>query len=812
VITCDGRSALPSLAAYSDVSEHVEPLIRSKALRLYEDLFLACSECPDRFPFNIAMGLHDLYVSIFRALAETASDPGESSELGKLLADLRSQRNLWLLLHIMDNADCEARRTVSQKRMSPMCTRRERPAAIDQLSRQISIDGSGFLPNPLETLPMVTSCRRVLEWLERTSALDLDSSMGAHYAALAELGSLWDPSYRWGLSLTNGTAFDMDAPFRGDLRLADEDLEADERICRACFGLLRCGRLEHALELLRRTGQHWRAALFQGGHSAALEAADGSEGSHWILWRKMARDISKLDVQNFWERSILCLLSGGAVPVSLLDAPSMEDRLWVRLWSLLDEFIGSRLAILLRASTNQSTYLESQMPSSITSSEETIFSTASDIPNESLFKAIKESGTRADSSRAAQLFAILPLIVDPSTRSQEEILRTLLKNARDTSESPSDFLDDSSDEGIVSDLSHFSLCIATHLHWYLTASKSDGCCSETHLLGDLLLCAFIQRLREFSGKCESFLDLLARYTLAISAKELRIRAVIRLLWNSPIAEIRDIISAVDEVSRSNEEAEIFADIVLEFWSFAWTHVREQLRSGVGSVDEKDLHRLEYCLDLLKELGDNFASVHASSLMQVIREFYSKDQISATKSMIRRERESGHPNIRLQEDAEWQCWCALLETEDLYLQWTDYMFDRGPTRRPRRPQSDDISELESYEISLREWLKGVDDLALQALHSCLNLLQAIAYLIHDRNLESSSSDLSFCVRIWCSNLLSNVYEISQNPTACRVLPRRADVFVDLMSFIPPETLRLLTQRLGHAWTVVRTRKELSMYDQ
>jgi hypothetical protein len=191
VITCDGRSALPSLAAYSDVSEHVEPLIRSKALRLYEDLFLPCSECPDRFPFNIAMGLHDLYVSIFRALAETASDPGDSSELGKLLADLRSQRNLWLLLHIMDNADCEARRTVSQKRMSPMCTRRERPAAIDQLSRQISIDGSGFLPNPLETL---TSCRRVLEWLERTSALDLDSSMGAHYAALAELGSLWDPS------------------------------------------------------------------------------------------------------------------------------------------------------------------------------------------------------------------------------------------------------------------------------------------------------------------------------------------------------------------------------------------------------------------------------------------------------------------------------------------------------------------------------------------------------------------------------------------------------------------------------------------
>jgi hypothetical protein len=132
------------------------------------------------------------------------------------------------------------------------------------------------------------------------------------------------------------------------------------------------------------------------------------------------------------------------VPVSLLDAPSMEDRLWVRLWSLLDEFIVSRLAILLRASTNQSTYLESQKPSSITSSEETIFSTASDIPNESLFKAIKESGTRADSSRAAQLFAILPLIVDPSTRSQEEILRTLLKNARDTSESPSDFPDDSS--------------------------------------------------------------------------------------------------------------------------------------------------------------------------------------------------------------------------------------------------------------------------------------------------------------------------------------------------------------------------------
>ncbi|KAF6001899.1 hypothetical protein F1559_001063 [Cyanidiococcus yangmingshanensis] len=754
------------------------------------------------------MGLHDLYVSACKVCDDSARTPTGFDDVRGLLDELRTQRNLWLLIHILD----QEKRTgyfsdhtvKSQKETSSEI----RPAALDQLSRIFSDDGSGLLPKSIAGLPGVMVCRTMLEWLERAAALELDASIGDNSNAILELGSLWDPSYRWGLSLDHGLLFDIDAALRGDLQLVDEDAKADERLCRACFCLIRCGRLERASELLRDAGQYWRAALILAGRSATLASSDGARGSHWLLWRFLAREISRYDGLNFWEKAILCLLSGGPLPQHLTDSPLLEDRLWAQFWGLLDAYLENRTLCHFRDSADRSIYLPDGLLLEMGECADAQTQCPIDIPEKRIMEVFEccLAGLHPKDNR--QPMCILPLLFGGYPRNHGEILRVLSNHMKENLENHPNMSDGSSVSYDNDDYPQLLLSFAVHLHWYLRTQQSSQSLEEGSSTGDSLLTSYILLLRNRVQDRKLLYDLVAHYIGCLSNREMRIRTCVEFAYASPPSDLGTIVSAVTKVSETIGELDLLKDIAVEFWHFTWSTAQRRMTLRLGEFSEQDLSRIEGCLSLLKEHRSGSGEIYAACCREAVRRLYLDNLAEYARTIVLFERNSDQPCTELTQESEWRCWCSYFDVERKYMDWCDYVYDRGSKLRPQKPDGLGVAELEAHASALRKWLEGLDTLASSTILSCLNFLNEVRNFIQERELEPNSSEEALCVRLWCTRVFAYVHEMIEHQPACKAVLDLVDVFADLATFMESHILSSLVRDLSDTWTQSKTLKTMS----
>jgi hypothetical protein len=788
--------------AVSD-GELLAKLVATKVRNVYEDLFLSCFDRPDSFPLSAAIGLHDLFVTVYKFSVEGSGIPSNSDNNRNLLSELRAQRNFWLLLHILHQERKESVLSLEEVEFSSFSRKSVEPVAFDQLSRYFSDDGSGILPASIECLPGVKVCRRLLEWLERAAALDLDASIGSNFDAVLELGSLWDPSYRWGLSHARGSLFDLDAPLRGDLQLSDEDCKADERICRACFCLIRCGRLDRALEVLREAGQHWRAALFQGGRFSTRCSYDGARGSHWLLWRHIIRHSFKYADLNFWERTILCLLSGGPFPEQLSNANAVEDRLWCQLWGLFDSYLEEQMLCILGRDPDRSPYLQNGVLSHEQEVPPSEMKNSIDIPRMRILEIFEDCLSRPDPENDVELLRILPLLIEGKPNDYTDVLRVLSMNLISVPESHSDSLRQSSMNDCKPSLSQLSLTFAVHLHWYMITRRSLSISEESFAMGDSLLTAYLLQLRRSVQDQKLLYNIVAHYIRFLSGRESLIQACIEFASASPASDMGSVIDVFGGTVESDGDSRLAEEIAAGLWSFTWGETRKKLQMQPEEFNDCDMFRVECCLTLLKKHCCGSPVTYATFCKGAVRELYLENLTGYARSIVLMESNSEQPCAALMQDSEWRCWCLCFDVEDRYADWHDYMVDKGAGLRPRRPEGKDLAELKAYESDLSQWLERVDYLACRTIRGCLNFLHQVTCYIHDLEIEPDVSDEARCVRIWCSRVIGYLYEISRNESSSEAIIELVDVFADLATFVEPQVLRSLIRNVRDAWIYAKS---------
>jgi len=163
---------------------------------------------------------------------------------------------------------------------------------------------------------------------------------------------------------TSAKMLDPDAPLREKSKhsLAKENAAGDEKLMQWVWKLLRMGLKTEAIELCRRRGQRWRAAMLDGWklyNDPAITAAMSDEDEdnrgyeatgnwHRSLWKENAFAIANDTEFGDHERAVFATLSGNLQQMATV-CKTWEDMLWAYYTVMVDYEIDAAIESQVRA-------------------------------------------------------------------------------------------------------------------------------------------------------------------------------------------------------------------------------------------------------------------------------------------------------------------------------------------------------------------------------------------------------------------------------------------------------------------------------
>ncbi|KAA8496722.1 Nuclear pore complex protein [Porphyridium purpureum] len=218
----------------------------------------------------------------------------------------------------------------------------------------------GDIPQ-VQTYPGILKCRRVIEWLQKEAGDALDRSGGP------DLAPLDDPAYRLAYSrAAKKRAFVSDPDYLSKVEPQDRqahEVQAEMRLMKECFKLLRAGRLDEIQLCCREAGQPWRAACVPSAPSieelgaSAQSDSRGQPGGCLASYRALVRRLCLSDTAfaallSPHERALYSVF-GGSLDTLLNVCESYHDEVWARLVILLRDRIDMILEATANANVNQ---------------------------------------------------------------------------------------------------------------------------------------------------------------------------------------------------------------------------------------------------------------------------------------------------------------------------------------------------------------------------------------------------------------------------------------------------------------------------
>lgn len=214
---------------------------------------------------------------------------------------------------------------------------------------------------------LVRRAQLVIDWLERSAALDSEFNHGDRMEYFTDGGCAWENTlYRLKARGVDGGGavgqLDPDAPQRLRQPLHDEDREDEARLFRCVFTHMRRGQLQRAQELAMENGHHWLAATLEGWRphhdpNLALNSASPLQPTTGIpyrdLWKAACWDMATSPSCTTYERAVYAALCGNLEGV-LPACNDWKDHLWARLKVLVDVATEQEL----RTATQQGRSLE----------------------------------------------------------------------------------------------------------------------------------------------------------------------------------------------------------------------------------------------------------------------------------------------------------------------------------------------------------------------------------------------------------------------------------------------------------------------
>ncbi|KAJ4459105.1 putative Nuclear pore complex protein [Paratrimastix pyriformis] len=234
----------------------------------------------------------------------------------------RAQRNTWLL----------TRTLLADSLVGP---------ALLQTEPQSPLQPEASSPkNPLEIIaelhqrdPVVRHMELVARWLESIYFEDVryyeeQHSWGRTLQGLLRTQGALGPIQAGPFS-RHPASLDPDGPLRHLEMLHSEDEASEARLHMTLWQFMRAGRLADAQELLRKSGQPWRAASLGGGAPFDTDGEKSTGNEFEGLWSDTCRVLAERG-RTAAERGLYGLLAGWLEPAVPL-CQSKEDFLWAAL-------------------------------------------------------------------------------------------------------------------------------------------------------------------------------------------------------------------------------------------------------------------------------------------------------------------------------------------------------------------------------------------------------------------------------------------------------------------------------------------------
>ena len=675
-------------------------LLYWSALQLHEVEPLAFAE-------RAVVFLNGMLFAAEQHLLDVGVPATERAALQEISRTLRLQRDTWLLLLALfgeprsvvpaddDGDDDDAPGDPAQ------ATRRA--PALDQVSRLASDDGLGRLPWGLDELPGLGKCRRIVEWLERATALDIDHGLGAPGLALAEVGDAWDPSYRWGYTAMRNGTLDFDAPLRESSTLSPEDERAEERICQAVFYLVRAGRLHAARALLRTVGQPWRAGALSGGAGVTAVARHGHLGASRVAWRKVAQANARNAALGDWERGIFAYLGGGDLQPVLGVCRGWSDQAWASFSLLVDSHIEAAAKVALASENGEADALPDSAPTETATAEvsDWPFEDVPDARIQHVFDALlsaavdpnEHSIRRLQASMAVAPHACLSQIADECA--EHGPVAAALRSAV--------FAD--GDVGAPAAAHHDSQwfpCFAAHLVISLRQLEERPESGDGMLpYGDEVVEAYVRQLATECWGSERLQRAVVGYAARIADPERLVQFMAEVLAESqrhPGATIMRLVG--DALLRSRGDAVVVAvarracDLAMRAFCMA-----------LGSASEPELGILfAQVQQALRNLWGTHCADYAGAAVRcnyLIRRLALAERLDMARSLAAGGSDAETPEAQLlAASAEWSWWHRLFAAVVLYEEWVSVWRGGASEKRPMPREGTAFADRDHRELAER----------------------------------------------------------------------------------------------------------------
>ncbi|KAK4538799.1 hypothetical protein CDCA_CDCA20G4824 [Cyanidium caldarium] len=666
------------------------------ALQLHEVEPLAFAE-------RAVVFLNGLLYAAEQHLLDVGVPAAERAALQEISCALRLQRDTWLLILALFGEPRSLVPTDDDDTPGDPAQATRRAPALDQVSRLASADGLGRLPWGLDELPGLGKCRRVVEWLERATALDIDHELGGPGLALAEVGDAWDPSYRWGYTAMRNGALDFDAPLRESATLLPEDERAEERICRAVFYLVRAGRLHAARALLRTVGQPWRAGALGGGAGVTAVARHGHLSASRVAWRKVTQANARNAALGNWERGIFAYLGGGDLQPVIGVCRGWSDQAWASFSLLVDSHIEAAAKMALAGENGEADAPPESAPMETATADvsDWPFEDVPDARIQHVFDALlpaavgpnEHSVRRLQASMAVAPCACLPRIADECA--EHDHVAAALRSAV--------FADgDVGEPAAAHHDSQWFPCFAAHLVILLRQlgerpESSDGMLPY----GDEVVEAYVRQLAPECWGSKRLQRAVVGYASRIADPERLVQLMAEVLAESqrhPSATIMRLVG--DALLRSRGDAMVVAvarracDLTMRAFCMA-----------LGSATEPELDILfAQVQQALRNLWGTHCADYAGAAVRcnyLIRRLALAERLDMARSLTAGGSDAETPEAQLlAASAEWSWWHRLFAAVALYEEWVSVWHGGASEKHPMPREGTAFADRDHRELATR----------------------------------------------------------------------------------------------------------------